>query len=182
MDRQVLKYRIIGALVLLSIGVIFLPMILDGRNPVLEEESPLPPRPATATFGSYEPRQVEWAEDTRHDPWADVDRVEETPPDPEKPEVPDSELPKRPALQENGLPEAWAVQLATFSRAENATALSTRLRKAGYHAYEQEVQTAGGTMVRVFVGPEMVATHARELRDKLGKEFKLKGIVVRFRP
>lgn len=182
MDRQVLKYRIIGALVLLSIGVIFLPMVLDGRNPVLEEDSPVPPRPGTTEFGKYEPQEVEWAGDAQHDPWADVDRVEATPPDPEAPEVPDKDLPERPALQQNGLPDAWTVQLATFAKAENAAALAERLRKAGYHAYEQEVNTGGGTMIRVFVGPEMVATHARDLRDKLRREFKLKGMVVRFRP
>lgn len=183
MDRLMLKQRVVGALVLLSLAVIFLPLVFDKEPAVFEEDQQwLPPPPQVEEFGKFEPEPVEWENPEAQELWKEQDRVEPAPEEPPTPPVPDAELPGKPALDADSIPEAWAVQLATFSRRENAEGLSERLQKAGYQAYVQEIRTSKGPMTRVFVGPELVATEARQLRDRLLKEFKLEGIVVRFRP
>ena len=183
MDRLKLKQRVVGALVLLSLAVIFLPLLFDDQPDVFQEQEQwLPPAPKVEEFGNYEPEPVEWENPAEQELWKEQDRVEETPEVLPPPPVPDEELPDQPNLTEEKLPEAWAVQLATFSKRDNAENLSLRLQKAGYQAYVREIDTVKGPMTRVFVGPELVATEAKSLREKLAGEFKLDGIVVRFQP
>lgn len=183
MDRQVLKHRITGAVVLISIAVIFLPMFLDRTEPSFDsEDSSIPPAPRAKPFGEYVPIPPEWSEQPEHELWAERDAVEREPEAEPVQEVPDAELPDRPALAANGLPEAWTVQLATFADEDNAKALNQKLLKAGYHAYLRESRTPTRTLYRVLVGPELVAKDAGNVRDQLKKEFKLEGIVVRFKP
>lgn len=183
MDRQVLKHRITGAVVLISVAVIFLPMFLDRTEPSLDQESsPIPPAPQAKPFGEYVPIPPEWSEQAEHELWTNRDAVESEPATEPVQEIPDAELPDRPALAANGLPEAWAVQLATFADADNAKALNQKLLKAGFHSFLRESQTETRTLYRVLVGPELVAKDAGKVRDQLKKDFKLEGIVVRFKP
>ncbi len=183
MDRLKLKQRVVGALVLLSLAVIFLPLLFDAEPDVFQQEQQwLPPAPRVEEFGSYEPKPVQWEKPGEQELWQAQDQVEETPEVLPPQPVEDRQLPTAPALTPEELPEAWSVQLATFSKRENATNLSLRLQKAGYQAYVREVGTTKGPMTRVFVGPELVATEAKKLREKLQSEFKLDGIVVQFQP
>ena len=50
-------------------------------------------------------------------------------------------------------PEGWAVQVGSFSQADNAQALQRRLGGEGFDAYVSRVATDAGTMHRVRVGP-----------------------------
>lgn len=183
MDRQVLKHRITGAVVLVSIAVIFLPMFLDRTEPTLDPaSSPIPPAPQAQPFGEFVPIAPEWSELPEHELWTNRDALEPEPTAEPVQEIPDAELPDRPALAENGLPEAWTVQLATFADADNAKALNRKLLEAGFHSYLRESQTETRKLYRVLVGPELVAKDAGKVRDQLKKEFRLDGIVVRFKP
>lgn len=74
---------------------------------------------------------------------------------------------------------AWVVQLGSFSTQENAFALRDKLRKRHYSAFVDDIPAAGKKRTyRVRVGPELLKSRADTLRDKLEKEFRLKGIVV----
>lgn len=48
----------------------------------------------------------------------------------------------------------WAVQLGSFSSAENAERLAADLRKQGYAAFLSQLKTASGTLQRVRIGPQ----------------------------
>ncbi len=183
MDRLMLKQRVVGALVLLSLAVIFLPLLFDQEPAAFEEQKEwLPPPPEVEEFGSYEPKQVEYPDPAAQDLWTAQDTPEENPEVMPPAPVADEDLPDRPVLDAESIPQAWSVQLATFAQRSNADKLSERLQQAGYQAYVRDINTQKGPMVRVFVGPELVATEARKLRDKLKSEFKLTGIVVQFKP
>ncbi len=81
----------------------------------------------------------------------------------------------------NGALASWVVQLASFSNVRNAEALRNKLRKAGYPAFVEKVPVKAGTVYRVRVGPDVSRPKMEALRDRLQREFKLKGIVTSHR-
>jgi DedD protein len=67
-------------------------------------------------------------------------------------------------------PAGYAVQLAAFADDKGANALAAKLRKSGYAAYTEAVQTSRGTLWRVRVGGYPTREAAVAARDKLKAE------------
>ncbi len=75
-------------------------------------------------------------------------------------------------------PEAWVVQVGSFSEESKATALRDRLRKDKFNAFVERYTGADHrTMFRVRVGPELERARADALQKRLAEEEKLKGFV-----
>ena len=72
----------------------------------------------------------------------------------------------------------WTVQLGSFLKAENASALRKRLRDSGYPAFVETGPSARGEVSRVLVGPMPDRAKAKDSAAKLRREMKLEGIVV----
>ena len=72
----------------------------------------------------------------------------------------------------------WTVQLGSFLKAENASALRKRLRDRGYPAFVETGPSARGEVSRVLVGPMPDRGKAKDSAAKLQREMKLEGIVV----
>ena len=203
-DKGLLQ-RVVGALVLLALAVIFVPMLLnrEDENPQVSMEAPtMPETPAAPVI---EPQPVEvptpgsepFPEEYEIIEEAPVTSVE-TPTTPIEPAPALAEPPVAPAppqaspapsappttaapeqrLDAANLPVSWSVQLASLSSRENAESLQKTLRTQGYNAY---IRTVGG-MNRVFVGPLIERAEANRLRDVLQRQQKLDGFVVRFEP
>ncbi|WP_140909078.1 SPOR domain-containing protein [Cognatiluteimonas lumbrici] len=81
--------------------------------------------------------------------------------------------PKAPAAADTG----FAVQLAAFSKASDATALRDRARAAGFSAFTEAVATDTGTLTRVRVGPVMTRAQAEQLRDQVRAKLGTDGVV-----
>lgn len=81
-------------------------------------------------------------------------------------------------VDKHGIPVAWSVQVASFSRAENAAALVERLKKSGYKAYAKERQST----IRVLVGPKLRKESAESLKRELDELLELETLVIRFAP
>ncbi len=204
LDRG-LKQRMVGALVLMALAVIFVPMLLSGKNeqrPVEVDAPPMPASPAaTAETSPQElrpgsvPEGFEIIEDEPGQAQAEAMPADAAPAQPAEPAVPDSPppvtaSPTAPApvpdpasgaeqrLDAANLPVSWSVQLASLSNRQSAEALQAKLRAQGYNAY---VRTVDG-MNRVFVGPLIERAEAGKLRDQLHRQQKLDGFVVRFTP
>ncbi|MFO1317023.1 MAG: SPOR domain-containing protein [Burkholderiales bacterium] len=64
----------------------------------------------------------------------------------------------------------FSVQLAAFSDDKGANALANRLKKGGYAAYTEPLETSRGTLWRVRVGPFPSREAAVAVRDKLKGE------------
>lgn len=186
-----LKQRMVGALVLVALAVIFLPMLFSRPD---EQRQIVVDAPAMPAMPAMPEHPVVPAE------------VPEPEPIPEPPQLPEAEAepavaesapapaavvpppapapapsePAKPAshLDANSLPVSWSVQLASLSSRERAVELQQRLRSQGYNAYVRSVDG----MNRVFVGPVIERAEANRLRDQLNRQQKLNGFIVRFQP
>jgi DedD protein len=183
-----LKQRIVGALVLVALAVIFLPMLFsreDELRQVVVDAPAMPQAPAIPEV-ALDPVEVPQPIAEEQVPPVeplDVAEVAEAPPTapaavaPVEPSQPVA--PAEPArLDASSLPVSWSVQLASLSSRSGAEELQKKLRSQGYNAY---VRTFEG-MNRVFVGPLVERAEADRLRDQLNRQQKLNGFVVRFQP
>ena len=199
MDEQ-LKQRLVGALVLLSAAVIFLPLIFDGRDEqAAYSDVQIPEEPVVTLDVSKPEIDTEYYDSVQkkvEDERAAVAPSEESlnqpvttvvEPEPaEKAVKQDFEAIKKaaesPATGTDRLAENYTVQLAAFSTRENAEKLHKRLIEKDYKAYIQKGKSGSNTVYRVFVGPQLRKNRAEIIAEALHKEFQLKGMVVRYAP
>lgn len=80
----------------------------------------------------------------------------------------------KPAMRQ----EVYAVQLASFSRANNAQSLVSRLRAKGYKAQVVRVSTRQGPVYKVFAGHSPRKQDVVKLKTQLASAMQLKGFVV----
>ncbi|KOX64507.1 MULTISPECIES: SPOR domain-containing protein [Pseudomonas] len=200
---KVIKQRMVGALVLVALAVIFLPMLFSRQDEQRQIQVDAPTAPQTPVMQpvQVEPVVVPEPQVIAEEPAPEqLPIVEQQAPAPVAPVVakPAVAAPKPPAVtpaqtvaqapakldttqkrvDPNGLPISWSVQLVSLSNRASADNLQKTLRNQGYNAY---VRSSGG-MNRVFVGPLLERAEADRLRDLLGKQQNLKGFVVRFQP
>ncbi|EPO9975060.1 TPA: SPOR domain-containing protein [Pseudomonas aeruginosa] len=194
-----LKQRIVGALVLIALAVIFLPMLFTREDESRQVVVEAPPRPQAPAMPSVEvqPTEVPELQPGEEDiapeiveegspaaagqpsqPPAQAQAASPPPSQPQPPAAPPSPPPAEKRLDANNLPQSWSVQLASLSNRARAEELQKTLRSQGYNAY---IRSFDG-MNRVFVGPVIQRAEADRLRDQLSKQQKLNGFVVRFQP
>ena len=202
LDKGLLQ-RMVGALVLIALAVIFVPMLFNRQDDLGHVTVDAPTIPAAPVVAEIEMQPVEVPEpesvpegfeiieeDAESD--ATPAAAEQPPaPAPIEPVAPVSPVPAvqapasqsqppvaEPRLDNNNLPVSWSIQLASLSNRASAESLQKTLRSQGYNAY---IRTAEG-MNRVFVGPLVERSEANRLRDVLQRQQKLDGFVVRFKP
>ncbi len=171
-----LKRRLVGAVVLVSLAVIFLPMLVEQEQlgEVRIESSNIPPRPAnTDQFRSSvlpvpldQPLIPVLADE------GEVPGEEESPPD-------NGEETREPEQPRTGL-SAWVVQVASLSSKERADKLQSQLRAKGYSAFVEPVSLKGKNLYRVRVGPELDRKRAETTAEQIRKAVDLKGQVIRY--
>ncbi|MFT3741618.1 MAG: SPOR domain-containing protein [Gammaproteobacteria bacterium] len=88
-----------------------------------------------------------------------------------------SEIPK--ATQPSTAPQAFAVQLGSFTTKANAERLMKKIQAQGYPAYIHTTKTSHGDWVRVLVGPQLRRSEAEVLLQKLNRVFETKGMIVK---
>jgi DedD protein len=184
------RERLVGALVLVAIVVLFVPAILRGRDPApaaLPEAAPT--RRVEVPIDSATPvpeEQVLVPEPVLPDAAPDVTPARVPAPDAgdAKPEVvpPPAPLPKpraaptEPPAKPKAAPapaattSAWAVQLGAFSSQAKAEQLVAELRKRRYAAFVLEYRAGGQVLYRVRVGPEQDRARAVEIAARLAKD------------
>ena len=201
---KVFKQRMVGALVLIALAVIFLPMLFSRQDEQrqIQVDAPTAPQIPVMQPVQVEPVAVPEPQVIAQEPVPEelpvVEQQVATAPVAPVVAKPAVVAPKPPAVtpaqtvaqapakldttqkrvDPNGLPISWSVQLVSLSNRASADNLQKTLRNQGYNAY---VRSSGG-MNRVFVGPLLERAEADRLRDLLGKQQNLKGFVVRFQP
>ncbi len=194
------KQRLVGAIVLVCIGLILWPVIFtDPTEPKLDRSSQIPPMPEFDTYDVPEPTRPEdiapASERTADsvpppEPAADQapasqpqSSASETEPEAEsESESASKSEPQGPGLDSRGLPRGWVLQVASFSQEDNAGALKQELQEMGYKAYTRTATTGQGGTVRVYIGPRMSEQAFAEDRPKIDKRFKVESIVVPYEP
>lgn len=206
-----LRQRVVGALVLLALAVIFLPMLFSREDDVRQVvvEAPVMPKPPAMPTVEVQPTEV--PEPQAEDVEDAVPPAQVAPaPAPSAPiasQPAQSAQPKPPVTQPAApKPAAPAPQPAQASAAPapqpaqrldsnnlpvswsvQLASLSNRARadelqkSLRSQGYNAYVRSFDG-MNRVFVGPVVERAEADRLRDQLGKQQKLNGFVVRFQP
>lgn len=191
MEEGRLKQRLVGAVVLIALAVIFIPMLLSGGR---EMEMPV--------FGSNVPDRSEEIANIKHIDIKEMQKSESRPVNPKT--IPIAEgLPepkvvkkkksesivesivsltkeeKKPAIKDKAKETVWAVQVGSFNNRSNALGLKEKLRKKKIHAYVERIMKNNKAVYRVRVGPEVTRKKAEALKKKLLKDLKLSGLVVK---
>ena len=199
MDEQ-LKQRLVGGAVIVSLIVIFVPMLFE--EPVDTEQV------ATETWIPEQPKALREDTDSRDplpQPIAPVPNtqvldepppVTQTPPaaataeeaetpvtvPPASPDKPLVEVPPQPSprVVDSETPSAWLVQVGSFTQRENATRLTESLKLAKMPAQLSEVSIGGKHLYRVQMLPQLHKKEAEKLIERIKKEFKLNASLLRY--
>ncbi|QEY58844.1 SPOR domain-containing protein [Pseudomonas sp. C27(2019)] len=202
-----LKQRIVGAIVLVALAVIFLPMLFKQEDTAREVVVQVPPMPEAPAVPQVPVAEVAVPEPEADDTW-DEPLIPETPaapqslpdapvpaekpvaevqPAPVQPDVkaePQPELQQptpqavEPGIDKNNLPVSWSVQLASLTNKDNAQALRDSYRDKQYNAY---VRSADGTH-RVLIGPLIKQEEAQAMCKRLKSREGQDCFVVRYEP
>jgi len=191
-DKQQLKQRIVGAIVLVALGVIFIPMILNREeNPMGITGSNIPIKPQQLEqLAGQTPPALPATPATPAETRQVVDK--DTPPLPEAtPELVQQEAAKTGSPPANGheaKPTAtpadthktrgWVVQIASFTDRSKALQLRDRLLKGKFNCFVESLTGKHGTLYRVRVGPVIKREEADQLQTRIAKKFRLKGTLV----
>ncbi|MGI9261448.1 MAG: SPOR domain-containing protein, partial [Woeseiaceae bacterium] len=197
-DRA-LKERIIGAVVLVFVAVLVVPIFLDGPPDEQETVStsvtlpgqsgedrqqqtivlnrdrsePVPATRAESTPATATPTvaATQSLPGPQAEPADEAQVAESTVPQPE-PEVPPANDP----VEEPTVPSAatsvtgmWAVQLGSFSNQQNAEKLAASLRDQGYAAFLSQLERGGTALHRVRIGPQKDRAGAEQIAAQLAK-------------
>jgi DedD protein len=184
MEVQV-RERLVGALVLVAIVVLFVPALLEGPareadiSEIADRRSVVIPVPSAS-----EPERDEKLvpEAIPPDPGRPVvdEPLRQAAPQPAAVTAPAAE--RTPATEPVRLPadasaagvapgrKAWAVQLGAFSTREKADTLVAKLRGNGYAAFVLEYRADGKVLHRVRVGPEQDRDRAAAIAARLRKD------------
>lgn len=193
------KQRILGALVLAALAVIFLPTLFDREGArYINATSQIPPAPevqpieiaqpqpvadaapAPAPDEAFQPEVVE--QDSSLPPEEPEKVAEVAEKQPEKTAQPKTvQKDSSPVLDGAGLPVSWVVQVASYRDAGRAEKLRSQLMDDGYKAYTREVTTDKGRFVRVFVGPKVSKSDAQAVKRELDQLLKAQTLVLRFK-
>ena len=191
--NDVLRQRLVGALVLIALGVIFWPIIFvePGMEPMLLG-SQVPKAPEIAYFELEPPKpsdnvaavneqieQVEAQASLSVDPDLDRQSSDYIVPSRKKPKAISVENPK---LDSKGIPIAWVLQVASFSHRDKADKLQKDLIKMGYKADTRVIRSGSAKMVRVSVGPKFNKQSLVETKAAIDKRFKVKSLIARYVP
>ena len=173
MDEQT-RYRVTGSLFLLALAIICLPMLFDGEGMASIELDPMEPPPPAPRVTPME--QVAPASDF-------IARVDEL-----RGQVDDDGF-----LVESGTlfgepvlsdatddASAWAVQVASFVKQENARKFRAQLREQGYEAFISTAKTNGSIHYRVAVGPLLNIADADELQVELSQMNEVEARIMAF--
>lgn len=217
--NEVLKQRLVGALILVALALIFWPIVfVEPEDNSIAQPRPIPEPPAVSTEAieapddaglRASPELTEFVDSQEPDAQGNVsadgadyvvaEAEEETGPvasgatgaAPVAVQEPAaatsaaggrSEAPQPLAMDADGVPVAWTLQVATVSSAEKADALRRRLLEKGEKAYVTTISSGGKQLYRVSVGPKFERQELERIQEGINAEFGVKTMLVRYLP
>lgn len=195
-----LKQRLVGAFVLLALGVLFIPALLEPElSRDIDRTSRIPPAPnikpidikppvksdKLAPSTSFEHRYRLVEEDqlpeviaqTKNQAKAKVKTAKAT-----SVETSEQQAKTQIIMNKDGVPRAWAVQVVSYQTQQRALEFSEKLKRDGYQPFTKSANSSKGKVYRVYLGPKINPTMAKNLKQELDKKYKLDTLVVRFDP
>jgi len=183
------KHRIVGAIVLVALVVIFVPMILSGREPPpeLKGTREAPPR-AEITETKMVVTPVP-AEEPKLPESTEAVKVVQVPVENKPaPEVKTAAPVEQPIVAKKSEPapakpaavkieDGWMVQVGTFTNLQNAMRLRDKLKNLGLSVHTDSVTVSGKKAMRLRVGPFADRAKADKAQAQIRKETGVAGVV-----
>ncbi|MGF1765934.1 SPOR domain-containing protein [Enterovibrio makurazakiensis] len=182
--------RLVGTLILVSLGVIFLPDVFDGEkahyqesfqaiplqedvDETLLEASVLPPEEVESFLPPEEPVLVTIGDEGTKSA-GDESIVSEA----DNSQVAAANTQPKAGYEDS----AWIIRLGTFRNIDNAKSLVSKLRKKGYSAQLMPRDVKEGELARVEIGPNVSKDKLASMTADLESLTGLKGQLLRFNP
>ena len=197
--------RLVGTIIVAAVAIIVLPDLLDGNKKTFQDEfEQIPPPPkvefvkATKNF-PYD-KVVEVSEESLSDELAlDVEisneekqkiflakaeekRVIDAKVKTEEQKKPVAKVAENIMPEKSVLKQAWVVQLGSFRHKKNVAQLLLKLKDNGYDAFTKPIKTKNGTLIKVFIGPELIQNSLKKKIPALKKLTGVQGKIARFYP
>lgn len=191
--NDILKQRLVGALILVALGVVFWPIIFlqpeDKTASHSQSISPLSNVPmevvSEGDLGALPglaalSNNLGGGERAKTAPAVSSGAV---------PRSSDSNTigaranaPELLVMDSDGIPLAWTLQVVTVSSADKAEALRKQLLDMSQKAYIVEVRSNGKKLYRVCIGPKFERVELEALQASINAQFKVNSIVARYIP
>lgn len=199
---QSLKQRLVGAIVLVSLAVIFLPLVFDGQQQRINSDDYVYPDQPAMTIQSSDFSAIEEEAKEVLDQIGEVEvakqeqdfielesasQYQELTATAAEPATAEQYIAQEKAADKaiedstsNTVPlaDAWILQVGAFSSQTNANGLRDKLNGAGYKAYTKSV----GGLFKVYVGPEIRRHRLEQQKTALEREFKVKTLILKYIP
>jgi DedD protein len=200
--------RLVGTIIVAAIAIIILPDLLDGDKKTYQDEFEKIPPPPYVEFDKNtrifpQDKIVKIEEETLSDELAlddelpaveqlikytvqtkvkesDAQRLNNSTVSAEKEltkKTPEKMLPEKSVLK-----QAWVVQLGSFRHKKNVARLLLKLKDNGYTAFTKPINTKNGTLIKVFIGPELIKSSLMKKITPLKKLTGVQGKIARFYP
>lgn len=203
--NDILQQRLVGALILVALGIVFWPIVfLQPEDNIASQQKPtrllpelsraavesasergLTPSqdlaPLATSMGAGQPNQASGA--------AQPSRVDT--PRPYQPAAQSSSVnaaevaggeAAQLAIDSDGIPVAWTLQVVTVSSEEKAQALRQQLLDMKQKAYIATVRSNGKKLYRVCIGPKFERAELEMLQTSINAQFKVDSMVARYIP
>ncbi len=198
---SLLKQRLVGASVLVALGVVFWPLIFtqpDIRDPLVLSEMPArpvidqspiqppsdPSEQITAQLPIVEvvPEALQESADNRTVVGDEGDGLRELEPETSPLEVPIREDLDggQPLIDDSGLPIFWVLQVATVGRESRAEEIVTALRERGYKAFYSRFMRVDQQLFRVQVGPNSDQAYLRSIKESIDTALQVDSQLLRY--
>ena len=183
----VLKHRLVGAVVLIVVAVIVLPLVLTGQKQghrhtlINNGDAAVPIQQTFISRIEVEKRDVsaqQSAADTGNDKSGPtkVSDTQGSSNDVNNQRINDN----RPVAGSVGLPSGWVVRVGVFQIPENAEKRKSLLDENGFNVNLEETKLDGKTAIRVFLGPFSSEEEAERMKAQAVMVTNDKAFVARY--
>ncbi|MHB8622867.1 MAG: SPOR domain-containing protein [Sulfuricaulis sp.] len=186
------KHRIVGAIIIVAIMVIVVPMILNERQPTSEAVKDIGEKSVGGETSSTkivvapmagEESQAKPAAESAVEVVAPAPIVASAPKPETKPAAPvekSSPVKKPKAVPIEKIAKGWIVQVGTFSNTDNAVRLRAKLKSHGHAVRTEMVRVAGKKAMRLRVGPFHDKEYAVKAQTQIRQETGVSGAVLTY--
>ncbi len=196
------RHRIVGAIILVSLAVIFVPMILNKHEPpsgMKQDAEIIPPRAAEdgtpdtkvlVTPVNNEPMTAPKPQPAPATASPETHPTAGSKPAPAGAQAPTAGPEATPKAEPNASSarpasrakpkRGWVVQVGTFTNPDNARRLSQNLKGHGHDVHEEAITLNGRKAVRLRVGPFADKAMAARVQARIRKETGVQGVVLAY--
>lgn len=185
-----MKNRVVGAIVLFSLAIIFLPKIFDGEKESQRREFvAIPKKPihqvpdiSKVLTSNNKKSQLKDNTNSQSRPTTNASNAVIKQSTAVKVVEVVSKNTSITLPKESIKAQAWVIRMGSFGNPDNVKALVAKLRKKGFTAFSIPSAPKVGSVNKVYVGPELNKKMLIKLQPKLKRLFKEGGVIEKYEP